>query len=66
MKRIIALFLLVVASAHASMAQAPPPSGGSTVGAPVDDNIWFLAIAVMIYGTYTIYQNRKQLALKKA
>lgn len=66
MNRIIAILVLFVISAQASFAQAPPPSGGSTVGAPIDDHVWLLSIVTILYGTYTMFQNRKQLMLKKA
>lgn len=66
MKRLIAFFSLLIATSQVVMAQAPPPTGGSTVGAPIDDHIWFLGMAMIIYGTYSIYQSRHRLATKKA
>lgn len=55
MKKIIAFFILFISTVAVTMGQAPPPSGGSsTVGAPIDDHIWPLAIAVALFGAYKL------------
>lgn len=54
MKKLIAFFILYIGTITITMAQAPPPSGGSTVGAPIDDHIWPLAIAVALFGAYNL------------
>lgn len=56
MKKLIAFFILFLGTITITMAQAPPPSGGSTVGAPIDDHIWPLAILVALFGAYKLVE----------
>ncbi len=56
MKKIIAFSILFIPTVTTLLAQAPPPSGGSTVGAPIDNHSWLLAIVIALFGAYKLIE----------
>lgn len=53
-KKVAFILGLIIMSGAESFAQAPPPAGGSTVGAPIDDYAWVLALILSLFGVWSI------------
>ncbi len=64
MRKIVCISILVLLQVAfivpESIAQAPPPSGGSTVGAPIDSNTWLLALVAFLFGVSKIVKEGKR------